>query len=112
MPFAGTSPLSAAGGKIQYAYTATGGFEFLMVSGGAENDELIVGPNELVAQLDCSGCEVYDSPEPVGGFQFATEVAGTGATPLPAALPLFASGLGALGLLGWRRKRKAAAIAA
>ena len=32
-------------------------------------------------------------------------------TPLPAALPLFASGLGALGLLGWRRKRKAAALA-
>jgi hypothetical protein len=29
------------------------------------------------------------------------------ATPLPAALPLFATGLGALGLLGWRRKRKA-----
>ena len=28
-------------------------------------------------------------------------------TPLPAALPLFAGGLGALGLLGWRRKRKA-----
>jgi len=27
-------------------------------------------------------------------------------TPLPATLPLFASGLGALGLLGWRRKRK------
>ena len=34
------------------------------------------------------------------------------ATPLPAALPLFASGLGALGLLGWRRKKMAAAIAA
>ena len=33
-------------------------------------------------------------------------------TPLPAALPLFATGLGALGLLGWRRKRKAAAPAA
>jgi hypothetical protein len=31
------------------------------------------------------------------------------ATPLPAALPLFATGLGALGLLGWRRKRKNAA---
>ena len=30
-------------------------------------------------------------------------------TPLPAALPLFATGLGALGLLGWRRKRKALA---
>jgi hypothetical protein len=34
------------------------------------------------------------------------------ATPLPAALPLFATGLGALGLLGWRRKRKTAAIVA
>lgn len=34
-------------------------------------------------------------------------------TPIPAALPLFASGLGAMGLLGWRRKRKnIAAIAA
>jgi len=33
--------------------------------------------------------------------------------PLPTALPLFAGGLGALGLLGWRKKRKnAAAIAA
>jgi hypothetical protein len=29
--------------------------------------------------------------------------------PLPAALPLFATGLVALGLLGWHRKRKAAA---
>jgi hypothetical protein len=33
-------------------------------------------------------------------------------TPLPAAFPLFATGLGAFGLLGWRRKRKAVAIAA
>ena len=34
-------------------------------------------------------------------------------TPLPAALPLFATGLGAMGLFGWRRKRKnAAAVAA
>jgi hypothetical protein len=32
-------------------------------------------------------------------------------TPLPAALPLFATGLGALGLLGWRRKRKNSAAA-
>lgn len=31
------------------------------------------------------------------------------ATPLPAALPLFATGLGALGLLRWRRKKKHAA---
>jgi hypothetical protein len=35
-----------------------------------------------------------------------------GATPLPATLPLFATGIGALGLLGSRRKRKSAALAA
>jgi hypothetical protein len=29
----------------------------------------------------------------------------------PAALPLFATGIGALDLLGWRRKRKAQAVA-
>jgi hypothetical protein len=29
--------------------------------------------------------------------------------PLPATLPLFATGIGGLGLLGWRRKRKAQA---
>jgi hypothetical protein len=28
-------------------------------------------------------------------------------TPLPATLPLFATGIGCLGLLGWRTKRKA-----
>jgi len=33
-------------------------------------------------------------------------------TPLPATLPLFATGLGAFGLLGWRRKKRAAALAA
>jgi hypothetical protein len=42
---------------------------------------------------------------PLSGQDFS----GTSATPIPAALPLFATGLGGLGLLGWRRKRKAQA---
>jgi len=40
------------------------------------------------------------------------EVGTPNAVPLPAALPLFVTGLGALGLFGWRRKKKAAALAA
>ena len=45
---------------------------------------------------------------------FSTDLSVTlsAATPLPAALPLFVTGLGALGLLGWRRKKKAAMLAA
>ena len=47
-----------------------------------------------------------------GGLILAADNAFINAVPLPAALPLFASGIGAMGLLGWRRKKKAAALAA
>jgi hypothetical protein len=41
--------------------------------------------------------------DPIMGYFVEYDVI---ATPLPAALPLFATGLGALALIGWRRKRK------
>jgi hypothetical protein len=41
-----------------------------------------------------------------------TDLSSVSPVPLPAALPLFASALGAMSFLGWRRKRKAAALAA
>jgi hypothetical protein len=50
---------------------------------------------------------VFSNPNGASGFDLTF----TSATPLPAALPLFATGLGGLGLLGWRRKRKAQAVA-
>jgi hypothetical protein len=50
----------------------------------------------------------FDDPEVVGTWEITIQAE----TPLPAALPLFATGLGALGLIGWRRKKKVAALAA
>ena len=48
------------------------------------------------------------SPDPNVPRPVITE---TTETPLPGALPMLAGGLGVLGLLGWRRKRKVAAAA-
>ncbi len=50
-----------------------------------------------------------DSPLNPGTWSAAAEPPPP--TPLPAALPLFATGLGIMGLFGWRRKRKAQAAA-
>ena len=52
---------------------------------------------------------------PDGSFHFVSVLGNTfdgksDVVPLPAALPLFASGLVGLGLLGWRRKKRAAPL--
>lgn len=68
------------------------------------------GPNELLtfASTVTSG----GTPENPAAFGPALDNVSVTATPLPAAFPLFAAGLGAMGLLGWRRKRKASGIVA
>lgn len=59
-----------------------------------------------------TGAETLDFMHSAGAGHFysSPEVIAIAATPLPATLPLLASGLGALGLFGWRRKRKSAAV--
>jgi putative exporter of polyketide antibiotics len=46
-------------------------------------------------------------PTPEFNFIFRVTLEDNAAVPLPGALPLFAGGLGVLGLLGWRRRRRA-----
>jgi hypothetical protein len=86
--------------------------------GGCENNEIVqCNPGNGTYNGYAGGSFIYLMNDtnlvennPTFSLAFQTEVS---PTPVPAALPLFATGLGALGLLGWRRKRKnAAAMAA
>jgi hypothetical protein len=76
------------------------------------------GVNEFVVYYDTlefGPTYAYDFslPDISGeGFAITTFTASPSVTPLPAALPLFATGIGAMSLLGWRRKRKDAAAVA
>ena len=100
----------------------------------SNGDELVLDfasalPSSGGGTVDVTGGYVYSGAEfdadvvllggSLGAFYFCLEVACgyegiadagsvSTATPLPASVPLFASGLGAFGLLCWRRKRKAA----
>jgi hypothetical protein len=60
----------------------------------------LLGPNEFT--VDVTG----DDPAYLSQLIIDLSFAAPSQIPLPATLPLFASGLGALGLLVWRRKRK------
>ena len=66
-----------------------------------------LGPSTfLFTQIDQSGFNTEQHSATLTLIGTGVAVA---ETPLPAALPLFATGLGALGLMTWRRKRKQAA---
>ena len=94
-----TGPAVGSGGN-----TGAGGYEKSHV-------EYYVDGSYLGQQAFVS-CSASPANE-CSSFEEWTQVPSVSSAPLPAALPLFASGLGALGLFGWRRKRKnAAAIAA
>jgi len=94
------SILPIAGNCAPSSTTCAVGVTFSPVVLGPAGANLDFGFTEIdVAGLETS----LFPPETVTLSGFGTEPA---ATPLPAALPLFATGLGALGLFGWRRKRR------
>jgi hypothetical protein len=84
-----------------------GGFAYWQSAGGCDASDPVTDGCSVVG----AGPEANGQPQPYGTLAFVLNTSAPSTTPLPATLPLFASGLGALGLLGWRRKRKAQATA-
>ena len=96
-----TNYLGDAGGSAPLLTSIS--YQVVVLAG----DQLILHFGATTAPLTSS--EDYNFT--VTAFSDANGGENFGATPLPATLPLFTTGLGALGLLGWRRKRKAQAAA-
>jgi len=65
---------------------------------------------EIVSRLSIAGLLGSDgNPLSFGNLIISTNGSLAAATPIPSTLPLLATGLAGLGLLGWHRKRKASA---
>jgi hypothetical protein len=73
--------------------TPGGEMQFVETGGGGSANHIVSLPPE----------------DPFAGHIGSADFTPPADTPVPTALPLFATGLGALGLIGWRRKRKQAA---
>jgi hypothetical protein len=96
-----TSGLTASSTTLKFDLSPTVDTTNFVLS---TNDENGVGYDYMTIAL-CVSADCQYSTETSTAFVIAS----VAATPLPGALPLFAGGLGMMGLLGWRRKRKSAA---
>jgi hypothetical protein len=123
----GTVDFLASSGS-SFGFAAPGsGFSFGPLGTVTDWSSLINGTNDLFLDLTFSrsinisvccgqlgvgaGNEILYNPGYINQPVFVSETV-LSATPLPAALPLFASGLAALALFGWHRRKKVAAATA
>jgi hypothetical protein len=104
---------SGSGSNNGATYSGVASQLFAIHWGGGSSDQPFLGIEFSVAVTNFAISGFAHGVSFIRSYNGETTTGGGGdnPTPLPAALPLFASGLGALGLLGWRRKRKAQAAA-
>jgi hypothetical protein len=76
--------------------------------GGVHSDSSTTYSTNLLAGTYLLTLFYVDRQETGASLEFAVDTSNVTltATPLPAAFPLLAGGLGVMGMLGWRRKRK------
>ncbi|MCG6859168.1 MAG: VPLPA-CTERM sorting domain-containing protein [Salaquimonas sp.] len=110
------------GDRVDSGDAAGESVNFVIPGGGASDTHVIDlssfhldGPFFTIVGVTCSPCGTPNGSndqnnEDNRGFRLAS--ISVGIVPVPAALPLFASGFGVLGIAGWRRKRKVASAAA
>jgi hypothetical protein len=107
------TPVNGEQALRDITFTATPGYfdSFMVLSDTFNNGGITdsVSADGSMLTLNWTGGLVAENVTNTFAASFAGSTVPS--TPLPGALPLFASGLGALGLLGWRRKRKAHAVA-
>jgi outer membrane lipase/esterase len=107
----GTSTLSACVTQTG-ASTSTSGWGQWCANTGSSSLHAYLNPNPIFTNPEQQALFADNQHLSAAGQQIeANFVFDEITAPVPAALPLFATGLGALGLLGWRRKRKAQAVA-
>jgi hypothetical protein len=106
------SLITSVGGSAPFSLTS-GGLLFTSASAPI-NGTPPLSPTEFNLYVDGGGAAVSsDNSNNVNAeFRGDLSITQVSATPLPAAFPLFAGGLGVMGLLTRRRKRKVSALAA
>jgi hypothetical protein len=96
----------APSGDLNYSWTLSGGGG----GSGTFNVDGVPGYSTLVLNLIGLSSFSFTPSTQLTFVQFDNVVvANVAATPAPAALPLFASALGGLGIFGWKRRRSAVA---
>jgi hypothetical protein len=117
-----TTDSTQLGAQLDWAFTsvastllaANGSYWIAVVYGNGNNNFFSTSPvtTEAGVTLGSGAICGQNTQCSSGTISFGPDFETLTATPLPAALPLFAGGLGLMGFLGRRRKRKGALAAA